>query len=205
MTTGRDSMDAKTVMLVEDERDALDALARMLTDEGYVCLSAASASEALEHAKSGRFIDVVVTDIVLGDEGPDGIDLIPALREAGVRAPVVLVTAFADSPRLKRALHAGVAYLLEKPFRVQALLSVLDRLWQEPYDLAHLVDRALRRAGLTDKEADVARLLLKGLSNEEIATVTSNSDKTIRQHVTAVYRKTGVTSRAEFFHLVFPT
>ena len=155
--------------------------------------------------KSVKFIDVVVTDIVLGDSAPDGIDLIPALREQGVRAPVVLVTAFADSPRLKRALLSGVAYLLEKPFRARALLSVLDRLWQEPYDLAHLVDRALSRAGLTEKEAEVARLLLKGLSNEEIASATSNSDKTIRQHVTSVYRKAGVSSRAEFFHLVFPT
>jgi DNA-binding NarL/FixJ family response regulator len=205
MTSQRQSAETKTVLLVEDEQDAREALSRVLQTEGYACVSAGSADEDLQAAKSSKFIDVVVTDIVLGDSGPDGIDLIPALRERGVRAPVVLVTAFADSPRLKRALLAGVAYLIEKPFRARALLAILDRLWQEPYDLAHLVDRALSRAGLTDKEAEVARLLLKGLSNEEIASATSNSDKTIRQHVTALYRKAGVSSRAEFFHLVFPT
>jgi DNA-binding NarL/FixJ family response regulator len=205
MTSEHRAAEAKTVLLVEDEQDAREALSRVLQAEGYTCIAAGSGDEALRMVKSAKFIDVVVTDIVLGDSGPDGIDLIPALREQGVRAPVVLVTAFADSPRLKRALLSGVAYLLEKPFRARALLSVLDRLWQEPYDLAHLVDRALSRAGLTEKESEVARLLLKGLSNEEIASATSNSDKTIRQHVTAVYRKAGVSSRAEFFHLVFPT
>jgi DNA-binding NarL/FixJ family response regulator len=199
------AMDAKTVLLIEDEQDAREMLVRTLQTEGYDCVSAGSAEEALAAAKAAPFIDVVVTDVVLGPEGPDGIDLITSLREQGIKAPVVVVTAFADNPRLKKALNSGVAYLIEKPFRARALLSVLDRLWQEPFDLTHLVDRALARSGLTEKETEVARLLLKGLSNEEIATATNNSDKTIRQHVTAVYRKAGVTSRAEFFHLVFPT
>ena len=193
------------MLLVEDEQDAREALARTLQAEGYTCVGAGSVEEALGIAARGEFIDVVVADVVLGPGGPDGIDLIPMLRDKGVRAPVVLVTAFADGPRLKRALNVGVSYLIEKPFRARALVSVIERLFVEPIDLSHLVDRALARAGLTEKEYEVARLLLKGLSNEEIGSATANSDKTIRQHVTALYRKVGVTSRAEFFHYVFPT
>jgi DNA-binding NarL/FixJ family response regulator len=204
MSTGRDA-EAKCVLLVEDEPDAREALARTLQAEGYTCVCAASAAEALAAVGPGTFVDVIVADVVLGSEGPDGIDLIPLLRDKGVRAPVVLVTAFADGPRLKRALNVGVSYLIEKPFRAKALLTIIQQLFVEPIDLSHLVDRALARAGLTEKEYDVARLLLKGLSNEEIASATSNSDKTIRQHVTALYRKVGVSSRAEFFHFVFPT
>lgn len=195
----------RRVLLVEDELDAREALSRMLALEGYECLGAWSFDSAVEAAAKAKFIDVIVLDIVLGDEARDGIDLMGEFRRRGVHAPVVLITAFADGPRLKRALNAGASYLLEKPFRVHALVSVLERFWQEPFELTHFVDRAFARAGLTDKEADVARLLLKGLSNEEIAQATSNSDKTIRQHVTAVYRKAGVSSRAEFFHYVFPT
>jgi DNA-binding NarL/FixJ family response regulator len=193
------------VLLVEDEQDAREALERMLAAEGYECLAADSAEQALARVAEAGFVDVVVTDVVLGPAGMDGIDLIGALRERGVHAPVVAVTAFADSQRLKRAINAGAAYLIEKPFRARALLAVLERLREEPFDLSHFVDRALARTGLTEKEAEVARLLLKGLSNEEIASATSNSDKTIRQHVTSVYRKAGVSSRAEFFHWVFPT
>ncbi len=197
--------EGRCILLVEDERDAREALCRTLALEGYECISAGSADEAIEATRATKFIDVIVTDVVLGDGARDGIDLIEDFRSRGVHAPVVVITAFADSPRLKRALNAGASYLLEKPFRARTLLSILERFWQEPFDLSHFVDRALARAGLTDKEKDVARLLLKGLSNEEIAQATSNSDKTIRQHVTAVYRKVGVTSRAEFFHYVFPT
>lgn len=205
MATHDPDREPRCILLVEDEADAREALARTLRAEGYECVTAGSAAQALEASRTARFVDIAILDVVLGDGVPDGIDLIWMLRGQGVRAPVVIMTAFADSPRLKRALNAGVAYLIEKPFRAKAIVSVVERLLGEPVDLAHLVDRALARAGLTDKEHEVARLLLKGLSNEEIATATSNSDKTIRQHVTAVYRKVGVSSRAEFFHFVFPT
>jgi DNA-binding CsgD family transcriptional regulator len=67
------------------------------------------------------------------------------------------------------------------------------------------VDRALARAGLTEKELAIARLVLKGLPSHEIARLENNSDKTIRQHLTQIYAKCGVSSRAEFFHHVFPS
>jgi len=193
------------ILLVEDEDDAREALARVLKQVGHECTAARSVEEALAAVTPNKFFDVIVSAVVLSPDGPDGIDLVGMLRERGIRAPVILVTAFADTTRLKRALNSGVNYLLEKPFRSKALLAVLDRLSGEPFDLAHFVARALSRAGLTEKEMDVARLLLKGLSNEEIAQATNNSDKTIRQHVTSIYRKFGVGSRAEFFHYVFPT
>ncbi len=72
-------------------------------------------------------------------------------------------------------------------------------------DLARLVNRALARARLTKKEEEVARLVLKGLTSAEIGAMMGNSEKTIKQHLTQVYAKLGVTGRAEFFHLVFPS
>jgi DNA-binding NarL/FixJ family response regulator len=203
--TAGESRAPQRILLVEDDNDAREALARVLKQAGHQCSTASSIEQALAVATSDAFFDVVITDVVLSQDGPDGIELVSMLREKGVRAPVIAVTAFADTPRLKRALNSGVAYLIEKPFRAKALLEILERFSGEPYDLSHLVSRALSRACLTEKEIEVARLLLKGLSNEEIAQATNNSDKTIRQHVTALYRKIGVSSRAEFFHFVFPT
>jgi len=43
------------------------------------------------------------------------------------------------------------------------------------------------------------------LSSAEIAAITQNSEKTIKQHLTQIYFKFGVEGRAEFFHTVFPT
>ncbi len=49
-----------------------------------------------------------------------------------------------------------------------------------------------------------ARLLLKGLSNAELARTAGISEKTIKQYVTQVFQKANVTSRAEFFSVIFP-
>ena len=51
--------------------------------------------------------------------------------------------------------------------------------------------------GLTEAEADVAGLILKGLSHKEIATLRLGSEATVRQHATAVYRKSGLPGRAQ--------
>ena len=66
-----------------------------------------------------------------------------------------------------------------------------------------MVEQVLTRANLTDKERVVALHLLDGLSSGEIAELERNSPKTIRQHVSTIYAKCGVGSRAEFFRLVY--
>ena len=51
--------------------------------------------------------------------------------------------------------------------------------------------------GLTGAEADVAGLMLKGLAHKEIATLRQCSEATVRQHATMIYRKSGLTNRAQ--------
>jgi len=194
----------KLVLLVEDEADARTILARRLSAFGWNCLAHPSVEAALRDPQL-RFVEAVVADVVLGEGRMSGIDLIPALRKEDVRAPVVLVTAFADQQRLKDALNAGAAYLLEKPFTTEALRGVLDKVTSVDVDLGKLVNKALSRARLTRKEEEVARLVLKGLTSAEIGAMMGNSEKTIKQHLTQVYAKLGVAGRAEFFHLVFPS
>jgi len=195
---------AKAILLVEDDQDARLSLARSLGREGFTCLTAESVDEALAAARSAAFLDAVVTDVVLGADERGGLRLIDALRAIDVRAPVVLITAFAALDNVKGGLNQGASYLLEKPFRAAELVDVVRRVTSEPRDIGYLVEGALSRAGLTEKEQSVARLLLKGLSSVEIARVEGNSDKTVRQHVTRIYQKCGVSSRPEFFQFVFP-
>ena len=195
----------RTILLVEDEPDARTILARRLQAFGWTCLAHASVESALQDPEL-RYVEAVVADVVLGDgRAMSGIELIPALRKAEVRAPVVLVTAFADAQRLKAALNAGASYLLEKPFTTEALRQVLDKVTAVDVDLGRLVNKALSKARLTRKEEEVARLVLKGLTSAEIGAMMGNSEKTIKQHLTQVYAKLGVAGRAEFFHMVFPS
>ena len=193
----------RLLLLVEDEADARTILARRLQAFGWNSLAHANGESALRDPEL-RYVEAVVADVVLGEGRMSGIDLISALRREEIRAPVVLVTAFADQQRVKAALNAGAAHLLEKPFTTEALRAVLEKVLAADVDLARLVDRALSRARLTRKEEEVARLVLKGLSSSEIGQRIGNSEKTIKQHLTQVYAKLGVAGRAELFHLVFP-
>ena len=194
----------RLLLLVEDEPDARTILSRRLQAFGWTCLAHASGESALRDPEL-RYVEAVVADVVLGEGRMTGIDLITALRRDEVRAPVVLVTAFADQQRVKAALNAGASHLLEKPFTTEALRAVLEKVTSADVDLLRLVNRALSRARLTRKEEEVARLVLKGLSSSEIGQMIGNSEKTIKQHLTQVYAKLGVAGRAEFFHLVFPS
>jgi DNA-binding NarL/FixJ family response regulator len=193
-----------TVLLVEDEDDTREMLARALERAGYQCIAAGTAAGALEAARAGVFIDLVVTDVVLGEDDRRGLRLLPELRAAGVRAPVVVITAYADVEKVKLALNEGAAYLLEKPFRASELCDAIGRVRSQGGDVRYAIDQVLARARLTEKERAVAERLLDGLSSSEIAELQHNSPKTIRQHVSRIYEKCGVNSRAEFFRLVYP-
>ena len=191
------------VLLVEDERDTREMLGGALERSGLRCLPAADAASALERAREAGFVDVVVTDVVLGGDDRGGLRLMTDLRAAGVRAPVVVITAYADVEKVKMALNLGAVHLLEKPFRAAELVESVARALAQGGDLEHAVEQVLTRARLTEKERAVARHLLDGLSSGEIAEIERNSPKTIRQHVSQIYAKCGVGSRAEFFRLVY--
>lgn len=191
-----------TVLLVEDEFDTREMLGRALERSGYLCVAAGNVREGLELAIQAKHVDAVVADVVLGDDDRGGLRLLTQLRAQGIQAPVVLITAYADVEKVKFALNEGAAYLLEKPFRANDLLAAIERV-SSGSNAAQAAEQVLGRAKLTDKERTVARYLLEGLSSSEIADIEHNSPKTIRQHVSQIYAKCGVGSRAEFFRLMY--
>jgi DNA-binding NarL/FixJ family response regulator len=190
-------------LLVEDDGDARLGLARALRRAGIECIEAGDVASALALVASSAF-DIAILDLVLGDDDGGGLSVLTALRAAGRTVPAVIITAFADVDRLKRALNLGASFLLEKPFRGAELVETVRKLLGDQRDLGGLVTEAISRAGLTAREAEIARLVLKGLPSLEIATVLGSSDKTVRQHISRIYEKCGVSSRPELFHFVFP-
>lgn len=192
-----------TVLLVEDEADTREMLARALERAGYACIAARSAEDALAKVAESASVDVVVTDVVMGGIDRRGLTLMNELRAAGVRAPIVVITAYADVDKVKLALNQGAAHLLEKPFRASELVDAIVRVRASGGDVRHAIEQTLARANLTDKESVVARHLLDGRTSSEIAEMEHNSPKTIRQHVTQIYAKCGVRNRAEFIRHVY--
>lgn len=196
------------VLLVEDEFDTLELLGRSLERAGYRCLLAQSLKQAIEHVETHPELGLVVTDIVLGKEEHGGLELLKALGTRSPDVPVIVTSAYADVEKLKVALNEGAAHFLEKPFRANELLAAMERALgarrgRELDSPEQRMERVFAQAKLTEKERAVARLLLEGRTSSEIAVIESNSPKTIRQHVSQIYAKCDVASRAEFFRLVY--
>ncbi|MBX3212940.1 MAG: response regulator transcription factor [Labilithrix sp.] len=196
----------RRLLLVEDELEAQGALGRALERAGYEVDLASDVETALAHleTRGADLPDVAVLDVVLGADDRGGLRVLEALRARSTRAAVIVVTAFANVANVKTALNLGASHLLEKPFRAAELLSVIERLTAARPDPGEAVSQAFARAGLTRRESEVALLALKGLSSPEIAQVLTMSDKTVRQHLTRVYEKHGVSGRGELFHLLLP-
>src|SRR5581483_669526 len=100
------------------------------------------------------------------------------------------------------ALNDGAAHLIEKPFGAAELTTAIERVLDGGGARRH-IESIFDGARRTEKERTVARHLLRGLSSSEIAALESNSPKTIRQHVSQIYAKCGVSTRAEFFRLAY--
>lgn len=108
-----------TILLVDDDPLLLKSIGRALRREGYTVLPAASAQEALGHARD-HLIDLVVCDVRMPDV--DGLDTLGALRnlQQGVRS--IVITGYASEDAPIRAIKHGVDDYLFKPLSLETLL-----------------------------------------------------------------------------------
>jgi len=114
-------------LVVDDEPDALDLIARVLADAGAEVAVARSAEEALDRVARGPPPAVIVSDIGMPDV--DGHELARRLRalppERGGRTPAVALTAFARPEDRLRALAAGFQVHVAKPVDPAELLATV--------------------------------------------------------------------------------
>jgi CheY-like chemotaxis protein len=116
-----------SVLVVDDNRDAADALVALLGVEGYDACAAYSGSDAIAQADRMR-PHVVLLDI--GMPGTSGFDVARALRDYR-RAPkpvIVAVTGAADPSDRLAARMAGFDHYLVKPVELRALVRLLEQL-----------------------------------------------------------------------------
>jgi PAS domain S-box-containing protein len=115
----------RSVLLVEDDRLVRASLLRFLKGRGYTVLAAASPSEALAIARKEPSIDVLVTDMVLPEI--TGSELALRLRTQAPRMQVIYMSAHPQEVLTSGGnLEAGAPYL-EKPFEMEELEQLLDR------------------------------------------------------------------------------
>ncbi|MBI3709042.1 MAG: response regulator transcription factor [Proteobacteria bacterium] len=111
----------RTLLLVDDDAVLRQSLAEQLAAE-FETVQAANGKAALEAAKAGRF-DAVVLDVGLPDM--DGREVCRKLRDAGVKAPIIMLTAAIGESDTIQGLDAGANDYMTKPFRLGILLARL--------------------------------------------------------------------------------
>ncbi len=108
------------ILLVEDEQGLVLALEDCLRNEGYQVHSAGDGVTGEREGKSGAY-DLIILDIML--PGRDGFQVCQNLRFAGVRAPILMLTARGTSIDTVMGLRLGADDYLTKPFDTQVLLA----------------------------------------------------------------------------------
>jgi len=101
-----------TILVIDDDPNALFGISQLLMDEGYGVISANNGREALEVLKNSP-IDAVVTD----EKMPDltGTELLSRVQQGESKPPVILITAYGSVSLAVEALKKGAYYFFEKP------------------------------------------------------------------------------------------
>lgn len=177
--------------------------------------------EVVGTARNGReaihMADSLEPDIILMDirmPELDGVESIKAIKERHPAVKVLMLTTFNDDEYILQALAAGASGYLLKDIEVDSLLESIrsacaDHLVMPAAVAAKLAEGLKRivakRAGnpgldrlcLTDREKEIARMLVQGFTNRQISAALYLSEGTARNYISAIYEKIGTSERTK--------
>ena len=114
------------VLIVDDEADIRELIGGILEDEGYVVRSADSADAALDAIRA-RKPDLVLLDVWLQGSRLDGLEILGVLQGMDDMMPVILISGHGTIETAVTALKRGAYDFLEKPFKSERLLMLIQR------------------------------------------------------------------------------
>ncbi len=191
-----------TVVLVDDHPVVRAGLRALLTGQDDLeVVGEAGDLDSAERVVSAQRPDVVLMDLSLGD-GPGGAETTARLRALPHPPNVLVLTTYDTEADILRALEAGaVGYLLKDAPPDQLFAGIRATARGETVLAASVAARLVRRAAspgpvVTEREVEVLELLARGLGNREMARELLVSEATVKSHLSHVYTKLGVDTRA---------
>lgn len=194
------------ILIVDDHEVVREGLRAILQTDPEVEL----VGEAADGSEAVRLAAELEPDIVLMDlsmPGVGGIEAIEQIKELGLPLEIVILTTYADDELIVRGLRAGArGYLLKDAgrkalfdsiraaHRGELLLpsSVAERV------MTHLEKPELaRHQQLSPREIEVLTLMADGAANKQIAGRLEIAERTVKAHISSVFMKLEVNSRAE--------
>jgi len=192
------------VLLADDHGVIRDGLGRLISalEDTELAGVAADGAEAVERARE------LTPDVVLMDLDMPRLDGIEATRRIVAEQPgtaVLVLTSFSDRPRILGALDAGACGYLLKDVSSE---EVAEGIRAAARGEAPLDPRAARTVltaraepdplgGFSPREREVLALLVEGLPNKLIARRLEITEKTVKAHLTSIFREIGVTDRTQ--------
>lgn len=201
------------LLVVEDHALVREGLVRLLAqiEPGATVMESADFESALAILDGDEEFDLLLLDLALpGIDGFAGLDI---LRRRYPAMPVAVVSAFDDTPTITRVMNLGASGFIPKAFSGEALLSAVrevlaGNIFRPSGQQGSRLDDATpvppnkisirpEEVGLTDRQAQVLALMVRGLSNRDIAEQLELSEGTVKIHATAVFKALGVNSRTQ--------
>jgi two-component system response regulator DesR len=184
------------VVVAEDQAMLLGALAALLDIESdiEVIARARDGAEALEIVRREK-PDVLLTDIEMPKMS--GLEVAAAVRDLATR--VIILTTFARSGYLRRALEAGASGYLLKDSPAEQLANAIRRVHAGGRAIApELAAEAWSEPDpLTDRERQVLRMAAEGKSSGDIGSALNLSEGTVRNYLSEAISKVGAHNRIE--------
>ena len=182
--------DRAAVFVIDDDSSMRRSLDSLLRSVGLDVHTYASTQEFMR-AERPDAPGCLVLDVRL--PGMSGLTFQQELAKAGIALPVIFITGHGDVPMTVRAMKAGAADFLTKPFDEQVLLDAVDAAIERDRarrgDATRLADLEVRYGALTEREREVMKLVVAGRVNKQIAAELGLSLVTVKVHRGQVMRK----------------
>jgi DNA-binding response OmpR family regulator len=140
-------MDAKRVLVVEDDSAIRQGLVDALEFAGYELLQAANGNDGLRLALQGTF-DLLLLDLIL--PGRSGYEILQAAREARPTLAIIILTARGEETDRVKGLRLGADDYVVKPFSVRELLARVEAVLRRAPERPNHVSRIPLPAGVAD-------------------------------------------------------
>jgi two-component system nitrate/nitrite response regulator NarL len=198
------------LLIVDDHAILREGLAAMLRQAGpdTEVLQASDGAEGVRMAEMHLDLDAVFLDLEM--PGLGGMSAVPEFGRRRPELPVIVLSSSEDPQDVRRALALGALGYVPKSSPPHTLLSALQlvlsgNIYVPPLMLdpaaaairASTSTEAGGRAALTDRQLDVLRQLSAGRSNKEIARELGLSDKTVKGHITTIFKTLNVVNRTQ--------
>jgi FixJ family two-component response regulator len=197
-----ENADVPIVYVIDDDESMRRGLTNLFESVGLRVEAFGSAPELLQR-KLPDVPSCVVLDIRL--PGMSGLDFQDLLEKAAIHIPIVFMTGHGDIPMSVKAMKAGAADFLTKPFRQQEMLdavtAAIERDRKRRQDEKIVSNARALFETLTPREREILALVAAGLMNKQIAAEIGIAEITVKIHRGHIMKKMGTRSLADLVRI----